>query len=858
MPRLPHETRAATPSTPPKVVLRIRAMSIILFLDAETTLPDDLQRSLGPQGYEILAAAGLDPGLALARARLPDIIIARVGADRLAGGLLQRGLGEWAATAPIPVILIADAAAQVTLREVLKAGDELLVEPVSAEMLIQVLEACLRTRDRPRSASTEPPAVAQASEQDSLWALMDHVPDLIYFKDRASKFTRINRQQARILGLSDPEAAIGKSDYDFFDHASQAFADEQIIMHSRQPLINKTEFIRTANGEHRWVASTKAPIVSAAGEVVGLVGITRDVHEAKLAEEALAQRARQAALMAQVGNALIQKRPLRGVLQDCAEVMVALLEGALVRIWTLDEPGKILELQASAGLYTHLNGAHGRIPMGKFKIGLIAQERRPLLTNSVAGDPRISNPTWAVDHGLVAFAGCPLIIEDRLVGVLGMFARHPLSDTVMTTLSFIANGIALVIEQKRAEMTLRQSEQRFRLITENAADLIAIVNREGRRVYHSPSFEKILGYTPLELGQMESMAVIHPDDRPKVAAAVQETFRTGQGLCLEYRVRHKDGSYRQLESTSGVVCHSEGNLGSIVVAARDITERKRAEAQLELASRQAGMAEVASGVLHNVGNALNSVNISAGIIRDHARNPLATDLAKVADLLDEHRHDLAAFLARDDRTAQLIVYLRQLARQLTEEQANQLDELKNLTNNIDHIKDIVAMQQNFAKVSGLVERVKIPDLVEDALRMQASALLRHDVRIVRAYDPHLAEITVDKHKLLQILVNLIHNAKHACDEANRPDKQLTVRVYAWEGGVGIDVADNGVGIPAENLTKIFHHGFTTRKNGHGFGLHSGALAAREMGGTLRVRSPGPGQGATFILELPHQPKEPKA
>ena len=1004
-------------------------MSKILLIDAAKPLRESLQTTLGPKGYEILDAASLETGLEMALAHLPAAIVAQVAAGRLDAGPLQRQLGAWAATALIPVILIADAPAQFALREALKAGDDLLIQPVSAEILILALEACLRQRDalEQRSERTTarlrtileatsdlavmvsgpgPPVLAAdgagrsrnlldavealsqrhekgllehegkpgsmlddigigiyrgttdsrgrflhanpamarmfgyasvpelmatsiadlyenaaerekfvrevtthhavksrvlrmrrrngdrfwvavtaqirydahggmkwvegmlqdvterqqaeeslARERDLLWALMDCIPDQIYFKDTASKFTRINRQQARLLGLASPEEAVGKSDHDFFDHASQTFADEQIVMTSRRPLINKTEFMRTATGEYRWFSSTKAPIVNASGEVVGLVGITRDVHETKEAEEALAQRASSAILTAQVGNALIQTGSLRGILQECAEAIVTRLEGAFARIWTLNETGTFLELQASAGRYTHLDGAHGRIPVGQFKIGLIASKRKPHLTNSVIGDPQVSDQPWAEREGMVAFAGYPLIIGDRLVGVLGLFARHPLSDTIMATLGSIANGIALGIEQKRAELTLRQSEQLFRLITENAADLISVVNRERRRIYQSPSYEKSLGYTALEIRRMPPLATIHPDDRAKIAASIQESFRTGQSQRLEYRALHKDGSCRQIEAASSVAFSPENLPESLVVVARDVTERKQAEAQLEQASRQAGMAEVASSVLHNVGNVLNSVNTSANVIRDRARKSPAGDFAKVAELLEQHRQDLAAFLAGDHRTEQLIGYLKKLAQQLGAEQANLLDELKDLTKNIDHIKDIVSMQQDYAKVSGVIERLKVADLLEDALRMHASALLRHDVQIVREFAPNLPEITVDKHKLLQALVNLVHNAKHACDEAGRPDKQMTVRAYLRDGGIGIDVADNGVGIPAENLTKIFNHGFTTRKNGHGFGLHSGALAAREMGGTLRVRSDGPGRGATFTLELPLQPKE---
>jgi signal transduction histidine kinase len=176
-------------------------------------------------------------------------------------------------------------------------------------------------------------------------------------------------------------------------------------------------------------------------------------------------------------------------------------------------------------------------------------------------------------------------------------------------------------------------------------------------------------------------------------------------------------------------------------------------------------------------------------------------------------------------------------------------ELESLRKNIEHIKDIVAMQQSYAKVFGLAEILQVTDLVEDSLRINAAALTRHAVRVIREYE-EIPVIAVEKHKVLQILVNLVRNAKYACDESEHADKQLTVRVARHQDRVRITISDNGIGIPPENLTRIFAHGFTTKKTGHGFGLHSGALAAREMGGTLNVHSDGPGQGASFTLELP--------
>lgn len=288
---------------------------------------------------------------------------------------------------------------------------------------------------------------------------------------------------------------------------------------------------------------------------------------------------------------------------------------------------------------------------------------------------------------------------------------------------------------------------------------------------------------------------------------------------------------------------------------RDITERKRAEAELEKVyrqlldtSRQAGMAEIATNVLHNVGNVLNSVNVSAGIVVEGVKQSRVSGLARVVALLAEHEADLGEFITNDPRGRHVPAHLTQLSDHLVTDQKAIVGELESLRQNVEHIKEIVAMQQSYARVGGVKEMTNVVHLVEDSLRMNEEGLSRHKVEVVRDFET-VAPMSVEKHKILQILVNLLRNAKHACQELDSQDRRLTVRVVNHGAGVKISVIDNGIGISTENLTRIFNHGFTTRKDGHGFGLHSGALAAKEMGGSLTAHSDGPGLGATFTLEL---------
>jgi PAS domain S-box-containing protein len=415
-------------------------------------------------------------------------------------------------------------------------------------------------------------------------------------------------------------------------------------------------------------------------------------------------------------------------------------------------------------------------------------------------------------------------------------------------------------ERKRAEEALETSERFMRSLVESLPENIVRKDLAGRFTFANEFFcrtigkpmAEVLGKTDLDLFPAELAAKFRRDD--ELVAASGKLFETVE------QNRNASGENIYVQVIKTPLFDAGDQVIGIQIVFWDVTERKRAEARLEEAqiamvgaSRQAGMAEVASGVLHNVGNVLNSVNVSASLVSDNLQKSKVSGLGKAVALLREHEADLGAFFSTDPRGKQLTVYLARLAECLVAEQSTAMQELHTLRKNIEHIKEIVAMQQNYARVVGVTEKVKVTDLVEDALRLNSGTLARHEVELAREYEPELPEVIVERHKVLQILVNLIRNAKYACDESGRRDKRLVVRVTSGDGCVKISTTDNGIGIPPENLTRIFNHGFTTRKDGHGFGLHSGALAAKEMGGTLVAQSDGPGTGASFTLSLPLAP-----
>ncbi len=282
-------------------------------------------------------------------------------------------------------------------------------------------------------------------------------------------------------------------------------------------------------------------------------------------------------------------------------------------------------------------------------------------------------------------------------------------------------------------------------------------------------------------------------------------------------------------------------------------ELAAAQQQLIAASRQAGMAEIASGVLHNVGNVLNSVNVSSSLVTERLMESQIRSLRRLTTLVEENLDDFPRFIAEDPRGQKLAEYLVKLTQAIDEERDFLLKENEQLTRNIEHIKDIVSMQQSYAKVSGFQQQVQFTDVIEDALQINATGFARHHIKVVRDYRAH-PSVVIDKHKVLQICINLFQNAKNALTESDQTDRRIIILLEQTSAQrIRFTITDNGIGIPADNLTRIFAHGFTTRRQGHGFGLHSGANHAREMGGTLTAHSDGPGQGATFVLELPLKP-----
>ncbi|MCC6746852.1 MAG: PAS domain S-box protein [Deltaproteobacteria bacterium] len=387
---------------------------------------------------------------------------------------------------------------------------------------------------------------------------------------------------------------------------------------------------------------------------------------------------------------------------------------------------------------------------------------------------------------------------------------------------------------------LRRSESLTRAVVEHAADGIVTVDERYLIRGWNAAAERIFGYTRAEaLGR--SFQLVLP------------AARVPAGRRREDLARRKDGTVLPIEVHAAEA--TVGDAQVLVLLVRDLTESKQTELRLKelhsrllSASREAGMADVASSILHNLGNVLNSASVSASLVVEQLHRPSVERLERLAGLLAEHEPELPRFLAEDPRGRGVPAYLRALADAARDEQERLRTEAATLQKHLDHVKVVVSTQQAYARRGGVLETLHLSEVVEDALGMSFGE--EGDIRVVREYEP-LPPVSLDRHRLLQILVNLLRNARHAVRDGGRPDREVTVRVGRLDAQtLRIEVRDNGVGIPPEHLGRLFEQGFTTKAFGHGYGLHSSVLAAKELGGGLRAESEGRDRGAVFCLELP--------
>ncbi len=408
----------------------------------------------------------------------------------------------------------------------------------------------------------------------------------------------------------------------------------------------------------------------------------------------------------------------------------------------------------------------------------------------------------------------------------------------------------------------KQAEDYLRGILDASPVGLLVATQDGKIQRVNRTLSDMFGYTEQEIiGHPIEMLV--PEQRKNIYESQGRTFarkhqQQFMAMGRELKGRRKDNT----EFAAHVSLTSTSVQGQSIILAGVLDRTEYHEADLSRRrmendiARASGMAEVATGVLHNVGNVVNSVNISAGIAQDRLRKTSLGILEDVIELLHSQGADAASlqnFLTEDPRGKRIVESLRAIAKRLRKEHSDIHEELASLGEHVSHIMAIVASQQQYATSMGVLEEVELGPFLDKAIALSGTAFSSKNMRVERRYGD-AAHLTVEPHKLMQIIVNLLSNARHALAENSSGERVIQIQAEReGDDTVVISVTDNGEGIPAENLTRIFTHGFTTKTDGHGFGLHISATAAVELGGKLSVKSDGPGTGATFVLTLPTRP-----
>ncbi|HLH56907.1 MAG TPA: PAS domain S-box protein [Verrucomicrobiae bacterium] len=661
---------------------------------------------------------------------------------------------------------------------------------------------------------------ALAASERLMVSLVETLPQNVLRKDLQGRFTFVNGVFCRTAGKLKDEI-IGQTDWSLYpaELAEKFRRDDELVISTGKPFETEEEH-QGPNGSRFYVQVIKTPLYDSQNNPVGIQIIFWDVSARRAAEQALRAQEERTRLI---------------------------IDQAFDAVFTTDVEGKLIAWNRQA--QTTFGWSPEEV-LGRKVTDVIVPERNRRERENDYEELRRTGK-WRLQGELLQTTGLcrdgtevPLEVSSTAIAVgkghiLNIFARD-------------------ISARRMAEAELAYERDLLKTLMEHAPDVIYFKDLRSRFVRISKSFAALFSVNRPEFARGKTDFDFFTEEHARAAYNdEQEIIRTGKPVLGKIeKETHVDGRITWALTSKMPWRDGSGNIIGTFGISQNITSMKEAEAKLEAvhkellsASRLAGMAEVATSVLHNVGNVLNSVNVTVTVLEDQVRKSRVASLARLSTLLSQHAADLSSFLTSDSRGRRVPEFISQLASALTTEQGLLLSELESLRKNVGHIKEIVGMQQSYARVSGLSEMVDVAHLVEDTLSMNAASFENSGLEFVRDFS-EVPPINTDKHKVLQILINLIRNAKFACRESGRPDKRIVVRVSEADGRVRISVEDNGIGIPAENLTRIFNHGFTTRKDGHGFGLHSGALAAKELGGSLVAHSAGTGKGAVFTLELP--------
>jgi PAS domain S-box-containing protein len=541
-----------------------------------------------------------------------------------------------------------------------------------------------------------------------------------------------------------------------------------------------------------------------------------DLAERKSDDAAVRERHRLSAFARDVGVAFTQSVTLAAMLDLSAELIVSHLEAALVEIWTRKPQAEGLELRAGAGRVSAADDPDGPGPRMRCTLDDVVRDRRTLVANAVAGDPRIDQ-AWAAAHGVVSFVGYPLIVGEQVVGVIAMFGCAPFSDATVQAISYIANAVASAIERQRIEQELLTSDERTRFALEAARMGIWELDLRTRRVNWSETMASILGCPPgLFDGSEEAFfGLVHADDRDTTRQAIEGAIVARQDFDVAFRAVGPDGVTRWIESRGRVRYDPDGVPTQIVGADTDVTERKLLETQLRQAQKMEAIGQLAGGIAHDFNNLLTAILGYAKFAAD----------ALVPG--DQRRLDVEQVIKAAQRAAGLT-------------------------------KQLLAFSRKQVLRSTLVDLNALVTGVSQML----SLLIGEHIEIEMVLAPDLGLVRADAGQLEQVVINLAVNARDAMGQGGRLTLETAnLQLHAASGSPGqavipgwyvmLAVIDRGVGMDEDTKQHLFEPFFTTKEPGKGTGLGLATVhgIVKQSDGYIWVDSVA-GRGSAFKVYLP--------
>lgn len=337
----------------------------------------------------------------------------------------------------------------------------------------------------------------------------------------------------------------------------------------------------------------------------------------------------------------------------------------------------------------------------------------------------------------------------------------------------------------------------------------------------------------------------------------QEVMKSGIPIySLEEKSTQHNGKLDWVLTSKTPLKDAHGNIVGVQGISKDITIYKKSQLELEKAqeklidlSRHIGRSEIASSILHNIGNVLNSINLSSTTIEENLKESTLPIVGKISEALDKPPQELSDFLIKDSKGNQIPALLNRVFDSLQAERSQIQEEAINLNKCLDHVNTIIAAQQQITRSETLDTPTSINEIIDTAISVNMAGIQRHSGKVFKNIPENLT-LVLDKHRLLQVLINLISNGKYSADSVSVKDPTIWIDAKFQAGQLIIEVKDNGIGISKESIDRIFEYGYTERKEGNGIGLHSSVIAIEEMKGTLTVHSDGPNKGATFTVAIP--------